>query len=229
MLLALGPAARGPAIIGSLLVFRVVYYLLPLVMATGTLGAYEALQRREWFGQVGTAVGRWVSEIAPRVLAVASFIGGAILLLSGATPAAHRRLDVFQTFVPLPVLELSHFLGSLTGLGLVLLASAMQRRVDAAYHLAVALLLSGVVLSVLKGFKYEEALVLLVVLAALLPCRRYFYRPTSIVRERFTLGWTIAVVLVIAGSVWLGFFAYEHHEYSNELWWQFSFSVPHCS
>ena len=224
MLLALGPAARGPAIIGSLVLFRAIYYLLPLVIATATLGAYEALQRREWFGQVGTVVGGWVPEIAPRVLAVATFIGGAILLLSGATPARHHRLDVFQTSLPLSVLELSHFLGSLTGLGLVLLASAMQRRVDAAYHLAVALLLSGTVLSLLKGLKYEEALVLLAVLAALLPCRRYFYRPTSIVGERFTLGWTIAVVLVIASSIWLGFFAYEHQEYSNELWWQFSFS-----
>jgi phosphatidylglycerol lysyltransferase len=224
MLLALGASAQGPAIIGSLLVFRAVYYLLPLVIATGTMAAYEALQRRAWFGDVGAVVARWAPEIAPRVLAVTTFIGGAVLLLSGATPAGHRRLEFFQDVVPLPVLELSHFLGSMVGLGLVLLASAVQRRVGTAYHLAVALLLSGAVLSLLKGLKYEEALVLLVVLGALLPCRRYFYRPASIVGERFTPGWTLAVVLVIASSIWLGFFAYEHHEYSNELWWQFSVS-----
>jgi phosphatidylglycerol lysyltransferase len=225
MLLALrpGPSGSGPAIIGALLVFRAVYYLLPLVLATGLLATYEAAQRREQLGELGAMFGRLAPEIAPRFLAVTTFIGGAILLLSGATPAAHSRLDLLQDFVPLPVMELSHFFGSLVGLGLVLLASGLQRRVDAAYHLAVALLVSGVVLSLLKAFNYEEALILSVMLAALLPCRRYFYRRTSVVGERFTPGWSVAVVLAIAASIWLGFFAYKHHEYSNELWWEFSF------
>ena len=119
-------------------------------------------------------------------------------------------------------MELSHFFGSLVGLGLVLLASGLQRRVDAAYHLAVALLAFGAVLSVLRGFNYEEALILSIMLAALLPCRRYFYRRTSVIGERFTPGWSVAVVLAIAGSIWLGFFVHKHHEYSRELWWEFS-------
>ncbi len=224
MLLALSHSAPGAAIVGSLLAFRAIYYLLPLVIATGLVGAHEALQRRDWFGEVGAMVGRWAPEIAPRVLAVTTFLGGTILLLSGATPAANSWLGFFQDFVPLPVMELSHFLGSLAGLGLVLLASGMQRRVDAAYHMSVVFLLSAAVLSLLKGLKYEESFVLLVMLAALLPCRRYFYRRTSIVGERFTPGWTIAAVLVIGSSIWLGFFVQRHYEYSKELWWQFSFS-----
>jgi phosphatidylglycerol lysyltransferase len=222
MLLALPARTSAPAIVGSLLVFRAIYYLLPMVLATGLLAAYEALQRRERLGELGAMFGRWAPEIAPRFLAVTTFIGGAILLLSGATPTAHSRLDVLQDFIPLPVTELSHFFGSLVGLGLVLLASGLQRRVDAAYHLAVALLAFGAVLSLLKGFNYEEALILSIMLAALLPCRRHFYRRTSVIGERFTPGWSVAVVLVIAGSIWLGFFVHKHHEYSRELWWEFS-------
>ena len=67
MLLALRPGTSGPAIVGSLLVFRAVYYLLPLVLATGLLAAYEALQRRERLGELGAIFGRWAPEIAPRV------------------------------------------------------------------------------------------------------------------------------------------------------------------
>jgi phosphatidylglycerol lysyltransferase len=222
MLLALGRGGSGAAVFGSLLVFRVVYYLLPLVLATGLLAAYEVLQRRERLGRLGALFGRWAPEIAPRFLAVTTFVGGTILLLSGATPVVHSRIDVVQDLIPLPVMELSHFLGSLVGLGLVLLASGLQRRLDAAYHLAVVLLASGAVLSLLKGLKYEEALALSMILAALIPCRRYFYRRASIIGERFTPGWSVAVVLVIAGSIWLGFFVHKHREYSNELWWQFS-------
>jgi phosphatidylglycerol lysyltransferase len=222
ILLALRHTASRPALFGSLLVFRAVYYLLPLLLATALLTTYELVQRRKGLGQLGALFRRWAPEIVPRGLAVTTFIGGAVLLLSGATPARHSRLEMLQHLVPAPVTELSHFLGSLVGLGLVLLASGLQRRLDAAYHFAGILLTCGVALSILKGLNYEETLVLAVLLAMLVPCRHYFYRHASIVGERFTPGWSVAVVLVIGSSIWLGTFVHEYHEYSRELWWQFS-------
>ena len=222
MLVALRRQVSQPDLLGALLIFRTVYYLLPLVLATALLGAHELMQRREGLSRLGSLVGRWAPEITPRLLAVTTFVGGTILLLSGAVPAPHGRLDLMQRIVPLAVLELSHFLGSLVGLGLVILASGLQRRLDAAYVMASALLAAGAVLSILKGFNYEEALLLSLLLAVLIPCRRYFYRQASIIGERFTPGWSLAVVVVIASSIWFGFFVHRHHEYSRELWWQFS-------
>jgi phosphatidylglycerol lysyltransferase len=222
MVLALHHQVPQPVMLGALLIFRAVYYLLPLVLATALLAAHEALRRREGLSRLRNYFGRWAPEITPRLLAVTTFVGGAILLLSGAVPPRHSRLDVLQRLVPLAVMELSHFLGSLVGLGLVILAGGLQRRLDVAYVMASVLLAAGIVLSMLKGLNYEEALVLSIVLAALIPCRRYFYRRASVIGERFTPGWSLAVVVVIAGSIWFGFFVHRHHEYSRELWWQFS-------
>jgi phosphatidylglycerol lysyltransferase len=143
---------------------------------------------------------------------------------SGATPAVHSRLAWLKEILPLPILEISHFLGSLAGVGLVLLARGLQQRLDAAYHLTVALLSAGIVFSLLKGFDYEEATVLAVMLAALLPCRRHFYRKASLINERFTLRWIAAIILVLLGSVWLGIFSHKHIEYAHDLWWQFAFA-----
>ncbi len=222
MLLALSPHIPGPQVLGSLLVFRAVYYLLPLAVGTAMLVAHEGLRRRQRLAWFPALFGRLVPIVAPRLLAVAAFVCGAILLFSGATPAAHDRLSLLGGVVPLPVLEASHFLASLVGVGLLLLASGLQRRLDAAYHLALVLLAAGVVFALLRGLHFEEAVVFAIMLAALVPCRQHFYRRTSIVSERFTTGWTIAVVLTIGASIWLGFFAYRHREYSHELWWQFS-------
>jgi len=219
ILLGLARRAPAPAVIGSLLVYRCVYYLLPLAIATATLAAYEAVRGRR---RLGAIAGRWLPEVAPRVLAVAMFASGALLLLSGAVPRHTGRLNWLGQLLPLPVLEASHFLASLVGLGLVLLASGLQRRLDAAYHLAIVLLIAGAALALLKGFDYEESLILLAMLAALLPCRAEFHRPASLIRERFTIGWAAAVVVVVAASVWLGFFVHKHTGYSRELWWQFS-------
>jgi hypothetical protein len=222
MLVALSPHAPSPALLGALLAYRVVYYVLPLALATLLLAADELGQRRERLAALGSVAGRWLSEIAPRVLAVAIFASGALLLFSSAGRRHAGRLDMLRDLLPLPVLEVSHFLASLAGLGLILLASGLQRRLDAAYHLAVALLGAGAVLALLKGFDWEESLLLLALLAVLLPCRGEFHRPASLISERFTLVWGVAVAVVLAASLWIGFFVHKHTDYSHELWWQFS-------
>ena len=168
--------------------------------------------------------GNWVPALVPHVLSITTFVGGVILLFSGATPELRGRVAVILRFLPLPVIEISHFLGSLAGMGLLLLARGLQQRLDAAYILTAALLTFGIVLSLLKGFDYEEAVALLVMLGALLPCRRYFYRKASLFSQPLTLAWVEAVLLVLLGSVWLGLFSYKHVQYSGELWWRFALS-----
>ena len=64
---------------------------------------------------------------------------------------------------------------------------------------------------------------LLIILLALIPCRRHFYRRGSLVRQPFSLGWNVGVVLVLLCSIWLGIFAHKHVEYSHDLWWRVAF------
>ena len=70
---------------------------------------------------------------------------------------------------------MSYFLASLVGAALLILARGIQRRLDAAYVLALALLAAGSAFSLVKGLDYKEAIVLAATFAALLPCRRQFY------------------------------------------------------
>ena len=70
-------------------------------------------------GQLGRT---WLSAVTPQASALAVFGAGAVLLFSGATPGFGNRLEMLRHFVPLPVLELSHLLGSAVGVGLLVLA-----------------------------------------------------------------------------------------------------------
>jgi phosphatidylglycerol lysyltransferase len=223
VLFSLAPALPAPAVLGSLLAYRAIYYLLPLGLAIGLLGAHELLQRKESVKRVARVSFSWARQLAPSTLAVAAFLAGAVLLLSGATPATGGRLAWLKRFLPLPIMEISHFAGSLAGVGLLLLARALQQRIDAAYHLTVVLLYTGIVASLLKGLDYEEAIVLSLLLAALLPSQRHFYRKASLISHRFTPGWIGAIVVVLVSSVGLGLFSHKHMEYSADLWWRFAF------
>ncbi len=215
------PPLDAHEVAGSLIAFRAVYYLLPLILAALALGAYELSRRQPVFRRVALLVEDWGSAVVPQVLSLAAFASGGILLLSGAAPAVPSRIARLGQVVPVPLLELSHFLGSLAGIGLLVLARDLQRRIDAAWLLTTVLLGSGTVLALLKGLDWEVALILAVTLAAFLPCRPEFYRRTALLGERLSPGWTAAVLLVVGGTVWLLVFAHRHVEYAHELWWQF--------
>ncbi len=222
VLLLLPPGVPAPRAVGALLLYRGIYYLLPLIIAAVMMGMYELAAARSPVKGLVRFMGQEISAIAPRVLSIIIFVGGALLLFSGATPEFPSRLEWLTDILPLPFLEVSHFLGSLAGVALLLLARGIQRRLDAAYNLTLVLLGAGILFSLVKGFDYEEAFILAIMLGALLPSRRFFYRRASLLSQGFSAGWIMSIVAVLAGSVWLGFFSYRHLEYSQRLWWQFT-------
>jgi phosphatidylglycerol lysyltransferase len=223
ILVFLAPFFSASAILGSLVAFRVIYYLIPLLVAIVLLATREIVEKREGVVKAWKIFGRWAPGIAPQLLAFTIFIGGAVLLFSGATPTLPGRTFLLRRLVPLPIVELSHFFGSITGAALLLLARGLQRRLDAAYQLTIGVLGAGILFQLFKGGDFEEATILAVMLFALVASRRHFYRKASLLNEGFGPGWIAAIVLVLISSAWLGFFSYKHVEYSRDLWWHFSF------
>jgi phosphatidylglycerol lysyltransferase len=159
---------------------------------------------------------------APRLVALLVFIAGAVLLFSGAVPAASGRLEALHRVLALPYIEASHFLASLAGGTLLLLAHALSRRLDAGWQLALALLAVGALLSLLKGKDVEEATLLGLACVALLPLRGQFYRRSSLLSEPFTRGWTAAILTVLLASYLLLFLTHEQTPINQMAWWDFA-------
>ncbi|HTV19174.1 MAG TPA: bifunctional lysylphosphatidylglycerol flippase/synthetase MprF, partial [Polyangiaceae bacterium] len=222
MLTALGKHVGVAPLVAALAAFRAMYYLLPLLVAALLLVASELL-RPERARAIARAAGGRLSSLIPPLFATAVFYVGVVLLMSGATPAVTARLAKLTVHLPLPLVELSHFLASVVGALLLLLARGIQRRQQGAFVVAVVLLGAGIAFSLLKGLDYEEATLLALVMVALLPCHEAFYRRATLLDERFTAGWIAAILVVVAGSIGLVVFANRHTDYATELWWQFTF------
>jgi len=215
---ATGNQALSAPILGALAAFRGVYYLLPLCAATIVVVIREARGLRQ-----AALLTPWFNGLLPPFFAGLTLVSGAVLLFSGATAVLPGRLELLSDLLPLPVLEISHFLNSVIGMSLLILARGLQRRLDAAYWLTLVLLLAGAVASLLKGIDYEEATLLILLAVALAPAHRLFYRRASLFDITFSFGWLLACATVLGCTVWLVLFSYQHVEYSNDLWWQFSF------
>lgn len=222
VILTLTAPQHPSEVLGALLIYRVLYYLLPLAFAALLMGANELLARRDDLARLAGAVREKTPTVPPIAFVLATVAAGAVLVFSGSTPLDTSRVDLIRRWLPLSVIETSHFLGSVVGTILLLLARGLQRRLDSAYWLTLGALALGIVLVVLKGFDFEEAGILALLFVAMLPARREFYRHGSLFRQPMTPRWIALVLVVLGAALWLGMFNYKHVEYRDELWWQFT-------
>ncbi len=220
MALLLAPWLRADQIVAALLLYRLIYYLLPLSLALLLLVGDETRHRRARLQQLGQSLGQHSVRLAPRILSLFTFMAGLLLLVSGATPAAHERLHWLSRLLPLGLFEASHLVGSVVGVALLLLAQAIARRIRLAWYLAVGALAAGIAASLLKAGDWEEATLLALLMLVFVPSRRLFERRAALFDTRFSPGWIVAIVAAFGASLWIGVFAYRHVDYANELWWQ---------
>ena len=209
MLLLLQPFLPSGTAVASLVAYRAIAYLLPALAAVAAFGGWEIGRRREPVLHAMGAARQWLTAVVPTALSAATFLAGCVLLASGSTPAVPSRLAWLAGIVPLGVIEAAHFVDSLAGVGLLLLARGLHRRLDGAYQLTVLALLVGIGASLLKGGDFEEALVLSGVLALVVPARARFYRRAAMLGGPWSPGWLIAVALALAATGWLGVFSYR--------------------
>jgi len=208
--------------LGTYVPTNTVHYLLPSIVLAIAFGAVFLFRHKRPLQRVLRVTGTVAPVVVPRLLAATTFLAGAILIFSGATPPAAERLGWLVQVLPLPVIEVSHFFGSLAGVGLLILARGLWRRLDAAYHLTVVLLGAGALFCLLKELDVEEAVLLAAMLGALVASRRFFYRKASLFEERFTAPWIAAIGLVVVGSVVLGVISYGWPDVSAGTFWRFS-------
>jgi len=126
IMLLLSDRLEKSAIASSLVLYRLIYYLLPFAVATTLLAVHELAAKKHALRRFEIAFGRWSSVVTPHVLAATSFIAGVILLFSGTLPAAKGRIAWLAELLPLAATELSHFLGSLAGACLLILARGIR-------------------------------------------------------------------------------------------------------
>ncbi|MET0282579.1 MAG: bifunctional lysylphosphatidylglycerol flippase/synthetase MprF [Steroidobacteraceae bacterium] len=217
MLLALHDKVPPQTLAAALVLYRLIYYVLPLLLALALLVVHES--RRATTAITKAAVG-----LAPLLLAAYTLVVGVILLISGVTPATDDATDLLQLYIPLPIVEASHFFGSIAGLGLLIVARGMLQRLDAAWWAGLALGMASMVLAIPKGFALSEMLLIAFLVLALGLSKKQFTRRASLFAQPFTGGWLLSVAAIVAAMTGLLFFAYRDIDYNDQLWWQFEFN-----
>lgn len=213
--------APAPRVLAALLLYRVVYFLVPLIGA-GAVLLVRSLRQAGETARPLHALWHQITGATPHILSFATFLSGAVLLLSGSIPEDQQRLAWLADLLPVAAIEASHFLSSLVGSALVILAWGLERRVRLAYQAARVFFLLGILLSLGRSMDLRLAAVLLVALAVLLAASRHFPRHASLVDEPVPLGWVFAIGAVLIVNLWLGLMIHRSVSLPDQLWWRFA-------
>ena len=157
---------------------------------------------------------------APSVAAVLALFAGIMLLASGATPTIPDRFLRIYEVTPVVLIEISHFLSSILGLILVLLAFGLRSRLDGAWAATVATLLIASPLALLKAFAWEEAATLALFATVLIPLRGAFPRKARLSQMEVTPGWLLSAFAVVFGAGFLGLWSFQLADYGDQPFWR---------
>ncbi|MCC0041899.1 MAG: lysylphosphatidylglycerol synthetase family protein [Rhodobiaceae bacterium] len=208
MILIALPHAPPDVLLGRLILFRCVYYLLPLAVAAGMLAFNEALHPAGVARRLGDTALAAGGAAAPQLVSLLVLACGALVLLSGAATPDHARHAWVSDLLPVALRDSAHLVAGLCGVALVILARGLFRRLTRAWRFAAFALAIGAVAVVLRGFDFEEAGILVFVLFVLLGTRRGFARRGRIRAQTYPAAWIAVILSVIGFSLWLGVLAY---------------------
>ncbi|MCQ9154761.1 lysylphosphatidylglycerol synthase domain-containing protein [Acidomonas methanolica] len=237
MLLALGSYMTTPQVLGVVLVFRLFYYVIPLLMAGLMFAGHELFLRGE------AVLARRLGTVPPPVVArrerqliresEADFSVGVATGVVSAT----GLLLVFYTIVVPPPLD-HRLLGSFVpqganlllcfaGVTLLGLAIGLSQRVTLAWKASLGVLALSILLVEMRAAPQGVPLALMLVMFLIVPFRSCYYRRARLLVEPLCPSMIASLTLWILSLASLGLFAMRRH--MGVAWWHSLIFDAHTS
>lgn len=189
-------------ILASLILYRVFYYFIPLIISIIINLVAQALDKTQTIKIFNAdkfkEVVRKTSGLTNLLLSILIFYSGLVLLFSALVPGIAERIKFASELLSFPIMQWSHQISITIGIILINISRDIRLKVKRAYSITWVLLLLGVIFAILKGFKYEEATFLLIVLIVLRASKSSFYRKSLPFDRR---GIIISALLTFAGLI----------------------------
>lgn len=214
MLAAFSSEIGAASLTVALIIYRIIYILIPLFIASFLLLINESKHLFTMPEVKETETG-----IAAIIMAAAVFFAGVVMMFSSVLPGFNHYL--VNTFIPNKIINTAHLVASLIGVLCLLLAVGLRRRLYSAWVASVILLFLGSICSLLRGLHWIEAGTLLTIAMLLIYFRHAFYRKSRLNVLPFPIKSFAVCFCLIAVLVWLILFIYQDVPYNHSLWWQF--------
>lgn len=221
---ALPPEVPLDLAAAGLLMFRLIYFIVPFGLALTILSLSEIRMAGRIFQsphlRVLAPVFGAVTAIVPLAIAAMIFASGVYMLLAALIPPTSGFVHEVEMWLPVALAESGALISSALGAGLIVIAHGLLRRLKGAYWLALAALLGGSIAALLSNLDLDRAFVLGMAALIMIPMRREFYRSTRLTRNAFSLSWVLLISSVIIACAGVYFFMHKAVDFTDDTFWQ---------
>ena len=185
-------------VFAAILLFRVIYYLVPLLFASILLGINEIVLCRKKVDiadEAKQALNDWFLTTMKYVV----FIVGVIFCLSVVFPLAPRNFLLYDYPIHFPII--AYLLRGAIGVILVVFAYGLDRKQITHWFIIVLSLFLGLISLYFSGGGWFTCVAVLAVLFPLVVTRYKFTRDRALVASHYPLHWLISSIVVIASSM----------------------------
>ncbi|HHX60235.1 MAG TPA: bifunctional lysylphosphatidylglycerol flippase/synthetase MprF [Epulopiscium sp.] len=215
--------ATAEHVLATLILYRVFYYFMPLV--TGLiLTLLIQLQKEKGplcpknINKIKEIINN-TSNITNLFIRILVLLSGVVLLVSALVPGIESRIKIAAKLLSFPILQLSHQLSISIGILLIIISREIGMKVKRAYHLTFYLLLSGAFFTFLKGFDYEEAIFIGIVLLLLKMSKK------SYSRKSLPFNWMRTTLNVIVAFIGVGIYVNLKHLIIDDFLHRYTFAI----
>jgi phosphatidylglycerol lysyltransferase len=201
-------------VLGRLILFRCLYYLVPLAVAASMLALHEALHPSGVARRLAdTAVAS--SSATPQVLGLAVMICGIVVLLTASLPVTRPPDQLIQ--LPWPVTEMGWLLSGISGMGLILFTRGLFRRLHRAWLFGLLSLAVAGTAVLMRGPDLRIAGIVFFAFFVLVAARRGFTRRARLRDQSYPVVWVGVVIASLGVSAWLGNLSHGAEGYGSGL------------
>jgi phosphatidylglycerol lysyltransferase len=159
-------------------------------------------------------INKLLMRIVPTLLILSL---GVINIISVLTPAISSRLERLQDFLPLEVISASNYLVMASGLFMLVTAAFMLKGLRSAWWFALVLSIGSLIGHITKAIDYEEAIVALIVTAALLATHREYYIKTNPKLRSVGIKTALLTTLAVLGFGVIGFYFLDKQHFNIDF------------
>lgn len=233
MLLGLSPWLEPPTILGAIVVFRLLYYIIPLFLAGSMFAGNElllrggaVLSRRAPERVSAPSANRWTEpDFAVAAVTGVVALSGTILLGAGILVSpANEVLWSEPDFIGFANTTASHLVPSLIGAALLVLSIGLSQRVNLAWGATLVLLAAGAFFTAIQGRWPWIAGMLVFAMMLVAPFKSFFYRHARLFSGPLDSGTAIPLIALVGCVIALAAFERHVRFLSAASWWDLVFA-----
>ena len=151
-----------------------------------------------------------------RLVAAVVFLSGLLDIFSVFLSHSMEKLLLLENIFPIEVIGFSRTLTLLIGVFLIFLAQGLWKGKKRSWWLSVLLILASIVLHLIKGFDYDESIILLIPLAILLFSEQMFVVESSKIEFKGAFRIVVLIFILILAYSFFGFYVFQN-DFNNPV------------